>query len=70
MGSQDLPLNDKDFPYKPLVRNRKESIRSSDEAIVAVKEEDNITPLSQGPLETGATRAKRMRLSAAEAAGR
>ena len=70
MGSQDLPLNDKDFPYKPETRNRKESIRFSDEAIVAMKEEDNITPLSEGPLETGATRTRRMRLSATKAAGR
>ena len=44
MGSQNLPLNDKDSPYKPETRNRRESIRSSDEAIVAMKEEDNITP--------------------------
>ena len=37
-------MNDKDFLYKSIVRNRKEFIRVADEAVVAMMEADSITP--------------------------
>ena len=51
-------------------RNREDSIRVADEAVVAKMGLDNITTLSKGPLETGAERIKSMSLSVTEVAGR
>ena len=63
-------MNDKDFPYKSIVRNREEFIRVADEGVLAMMEVDNITPLSKGPLETGATRVRTVSLSVTIVAGR
>ncbi len=39
-GQSGLPLNDEDFPYKLIVRNREEFIRLADEVVVAMMEAD------------------------------
>jgi hypothetical protein len=69
-GQSGIALNDKDFPYKSGGRNREESIRLADEAVLAMMEVDNITPPSEGPLEAGATRVGTMCLSVTMVAGR
>jgi hypothetical protein len=68
--SQELSLNDKDSPYKSIVRSRRECIRLADEGVLAMMEADNITPLSKGPLGIGATRSMPMCLSVIKVAGR
>ena len=53
-----------------MVRNRKEFIKLAEEAVLAMMEEDNIIPLSEGPLEAGATRIETIYLSVTIVAGR